>query len=476
MGVEVQLDASAANKMFKSLIQMTLIDPPEVAASRRRQLYSNHLTQLQVQYLDDLASARRLSSTTLPAASQSDAISKYSSMILESKVGGEENTDIVMSSLRFSSGVLSPSNSGGRVYVNMSTPLTATEALDEDIVPYHIQLTVSSTQKSDVKVSFGILSQVGYGDSGANFTSNPATLQITDLSVCGSVGCTALITMPNLESTLYYGNNVDVRQQKKYITFCNGTSSVHNYYCPLSPFGSRNLDISVNCNRTFIGNITSRCPYVRSRPSCQMILPSSLSSGLIRTTGSSCKLQNFTSTLVTCKCSLSSKVSRRRLSSVGNEFQFTTETDTQTIQIQSQYSVQPSPTHAPTSKPTYAPTTPEPTYEPGDPTPKPTLEPTYEPTRKPTHRPTVFFEAVTIEVLQTVNGLDASDFDTPDKLRSNGRIIVLAVVNTINNANGWSIQEEDVELISVSSARRRRLLSSNVNIKYKVTGGAVGMP
>jgi hypothetical protein len=28
----------------------------------------------------------------------------------------------------------------------------------------------------------------------------------------------------------------------------------------------------------------------------------------------------------------------------------------------------------------------------------------------------------------------------------------------------------------VSSARRGRLLSSNVNIKYKVTGGAVGMP
>jgi len=110
--------------------------------------------------------------------------------------------------------------------------------------------------------------------------------------------------------------------------------------------------------------------------------------------------------------------------------------------------------------------------------PAPTSKPTFgagEPTPQPSLKPTNNYPVVTIEVVQTVNGLDATDFDTPDKLASNGRIIVLAVMDMINTAiPSGHVNENDVELLSVTSARRR-LLSNGVVIKYRVTAGGAGL-
>ena len=110
--------------------------------------------------------------------------------------------------------------------------------------------------------------------------------------------------------------------------------------------------------------------------------------------------------------------------------------------------------------------------------PAPTSKPTFvagEPTPQPSFKPTNNYPVVKIEVVQTVNGLDASDFDTPDKLASNGRMIVLAVMDMINTAiPSGQVNENDVELLSVSSARRR-LLSNGVVIKYRVTAGGTGL-
>ena len=112
---------------------------------------------------------------------------------------------------------------------------------------------------------------------------------------------------------------------------------------------------------------------------------------------------------------------------------------------------------APTSKPTFVA---------GEPTPQPSFKPS---------KPTNTYPVVTIEVVQTVNGLDATDFDTPDKLASNGRMIVLAVMDMINTAiPSGQVNENDVELLSVSSARRR-LLSNGVVIRYRVTAGGTGL-
>ena len=81
--------------------------------------------------------------------------------------------------------------------------------------------------------------------------------------------------------------------------------------------------------------------------------------------------------------------------------------------------------------------------------PAPTSKPTFgagEPTPQPSLKPTNNYPVVTIEVVQTVNGLDATDFDTPDKLASNGRIIVLAVMDMINTAiPSGHVNENDVE-------------------------------
>ena len=89
---------------------------------------------------------------------------------------------------------------------------------------------------------------------------------------------------------------------------------------------------------------------------------------------------------------------------------------------------------------------------------------------------------VTIKVTQKLEGLDASDFDTNVKLKTNGRIIVLAIVSILNSiSSDWNIIEEDVSLISAQSTNRRldtysrRSLSSSLNIIYQITAGVSGL-
>jgi len=109
----------------------------------------------------------------------------------------------------------------------------------------------------------------------------------------------------------------------------------------------------------------------------------------------------------------------------------------------------------------------------------PTSSPSAVPSSKPTLRPTRG-TVVTAEVSQNIDGLDASDFDTPEKLTTNGIVIVLAIVETISSiSSDWSVQEKDTDLLSVQSARRlttkRKLQSSSISITYQVTAGASGL-
>ena len=447
IGTQVKLLPSSAKSLFSSLVKMTTIDSPQVAASRRL-LYSNYKTTAQVEKLDLHTFGRELSSElqsdSSTAALQSAASTKFERLILQSMVSGQASIDVVEGAVRFTSGVPVPTlNGSGMALVTMSTPLTLSESI-EGVKPFKLQLSAANNG-DDIKLGVGIISKLGYGSLGSNFLSNPMTLLVDDMSVCNSrSGCKVQITMQNNVAMNYVGQNVNVSSLQQRTTICNGTFSSHVYPCQGST-DSIKLNVTAVCQSKWKGNITSTCPYIKSYPSCKMLVPSSLLSGTVQTISDPCTLKSFTATSTTCECRLSSQYSRRRLSSSGNDFQFTQTSQTTTVQVSAQFVTQ------------------------ADPTTSPTFAPSYRPTPS---------ETVTLDVTQKITGLDVSDFSSPDLLSKNGRVIALAVVMSINNATGWSLVEYDVQLKSVGAARRlnsyRSLLQSSVSVNYLVTAYASG--
>ena len=245
MGVKVQLDATSASSLFGTLADMTLIEPPDAVARKMRRLYAKYLSQSKLSELEAIASRRQLSSQQYPAAMQTNAVNKYSELILESLIDGQENVDIVETSLRFTSGVSKSTSAAG---VNLTSPLSTAEKL-QDISPYHVQLIVGSDQTSVVKSSFGVVSKRGFGDAGEDLSVNPANLYIGDMSVCGT-GCRALITMPNIAPKTYIGNSVDVKKQAMHETYCDGSDYTVHYECEGST-ADIDLDLYVKCERYY---------------------------------------------------------------------------------------------------------------------------------------------------------------------------------------------------------------------------------
>ena len=531
MGTELRLLPDKVNNLFSSFVDLTVIHPPSVVAKKRLLLKSDDVSKGHIENVNMIASRRSLSSESNVAALQTTASSKFGQIILQSMVSGQENLDTIESVLRFSSGVASTSQNVIGTYVNMSTPLTKGESI-EGKKPFSLQLYVTSGNTDGVKLSVGMISESGYGERAKAFISNPMTLLVGDMSVCNSKsGCKVLITMQNNVVMEYKGQDVVIEKQKKYLTRCNGTASTHKYQCTGSTVDI-DLDLKVVCDSDWIGNITSTCPYIKSGPSCKMIIPSTLSSAAFTTTSNPCTLKSYTATTTTCECTVSSEFSRRRLSTSGNDFQFTQESQSSKIEIEAQIVKQPDPTAnptfapsispAPTANPTFAPNSPAPTanptfapsispaptanptfapsYDVGSPTPQPTIAPTANPTVQPTIAPTASptkqptmtptvkptstlrptpRDTVTIEVSQSIGGLNVDDYDTPEERKTNGRMIVLAVLATLNNQTGLSLVEDDIKIISVASARRlntyRDLLSASITVNYQVTGYANGL-
>ena len=243
MGIEVQLDASSAIDLFGTLVDMTLIEPPDAVARKMLKLYAKYLSQSKLSELETIASRRQLSSQQYPAAIQTSAVNKYSELVLESLIDGQKNVDVVETSLRFTSGVSKITDAAG---VNLTSPLSPAEKL-QDISPYHVQLIVGSDQTSIVKSSFGVVNKRGFGDAGKDFSVNPANLFIGDMSVCGA-GCRAIITMPNIAPKTYIGHSIDVNKQAMHETYCDGSDYTVHYACEGST-ADLDLDLYVKCER-----------------------------------------------------------------------------------------------------------------------------------------------------------------------------------------------------------------------------------
>jgi hypothetical protein len=104
-----------------------------------------------------------------------------------------------------------------------------------------------------------------------------------------------------------------------------------------------------------------------------------------------------------------------------------------------------------------------------EPNPKPTPIPTSIPTSKLTSKPTSKNQYyIEVQVAQSIIGIDYNDFDTPAKVSTNGRVIVLAVQKTINKATSWDLEEKNIKIDKISSSARRKL-AGGINVEYTIT-------
>jgi len=89
---------------------------------------------------------------------------------------------------------------------------------------------------------------------------------------------------------------------------------------------------------------------------------------------------------------------------------------------------------------------------------------------QPSKQPTTAINnlVVLLQVSQSIIGINYNDFNTPTKVTSNGRLITVGVVNTLNHANGWTLSASDVNLDQVSSTTRRKLVDG-ISIAYTTT-------
>jgi hypothetical protein len=99
--------------------------------------------------------------------------------------------------------------------------------------------------------------------------------------------------------------------------------------------------------------------------------------------------------------------------------------------------------------------------------------PTQQPTQK-AKSPTASYIPVSVQVTQQVDGFSYTDLDSDNEIKTNGRVIIIAVKNIINQANSWSLTESDITLDSVSSSSRRYLVAG-ITVTYTITGGQVGV-
>jgi hypothetical protein len=197
MGVDVKLSPIYATSLFESLLDMSLIpSSSSSSSSSSRALYSKLIDKSSHNDIVYITHRRLTTSDSIIAALQTDASSKYGSIILQSMVSGQANIETIESSLRFTSSVPSKSTNTIGTYVNLTTPLTYIETI-KGIVPFSVQLYISATNKNDVKLSTGIINEKGYGDIANEFSTSPMTLLIEDMSVCGTTGCKALVTLQN---------------------------------------------------------------------------------------------------------------------------------------------------------------------------------------------------------------------------------------------------------------------------------------
>jgi hypothetical protein len=231
-----------------------------------------------------LADADQLSATTrrLSTYPQLDLAQSYALFVLEFMVFGQNDVtsvngqfSLLCSYGSFSDGILA-----------VSTVLSTEESYYGVLAD---SISISNSVGLDSTKVFVIRANaVNYGTLGSLFYSNPVIVWNNESAACE--GCGLSLELQNINSVTYPNITVGAN----YTTMCfEGVVLSHVYPCS-------NGNMTVSCNGTYNGFISSQCPYNVTQPSCAALADDALYNGL-------CTTDDFSSDSTTCSCTLDSK-------------------------------------------------------------------------------------------------------------------------------------------------------------------------
>ena len=337
----------------------------------------------------------------------------FGTLLVQQQGLGESEFSEVLNSLRLK----------GEAVPITDTKLIITPALSDleaivEVGTSSITMSVGNNVM-DLNVATGVINGRTYGQG---YISDAIALIIDDTNKCSSSACQFLLKLKNYDSKHYVNEDIDVESISN-ITVCDkGISKTVVYNC------GDGSNRTVSCNGTFVGYIKSTCPYAASKPSCNLLLGSSLLSKPYNGLHDQCQLQSYDSVSTTCLCNISSTLSSgRRLSSSSSLGSY----------------------HFIASE-TYYVNYPELDYN-----------------NKATPSPTMPGYTTVLTVQQTFIGLDVRDFDNPTSLAKNGNIIKLSLAAAI----GFQLTKDSIVILSVSSGlkRNRQLLAASSTFIYTIT-------
>jgi hypothetical protein len=198
----------------------------------------------------------------------------------------------------------------GQGSILLNTPLTASETFSGAISDVFSLETVAGV--SNVKVSILLVKQAIFDTKLALAVhSNPITLTLPDLSVCSATGCAFAMVLQSVVSVAYKNSSSTA---PSFVTHCDFKNKPFNttYSCP------DNLSVTAFCDGLSSGQeITSRCPYLITKPNCGRLLSSTSS-----VSDDICTMESYTSMQTTCQCQVPIPLiidgSRRRLNTVSS--------------------------------------------------------------------------------------------------------------------------------------------------------------
>ena len=246
---------------------------------------------------------RRLDESTEVSTTQADSLTgllqSYSTLLTTSMVPGQEPSDMVGSTYKFSAGVYeSQTVSSPDTVCESSMAVTLPSKLSEQLLgveSHAIAVPSCSYDSSDSGSSRSISLISTSADLYDNdlFIGNPISVEMSSYPCSASApeGCTIELLIPRnsdaITSLPEEMSNSDVQQ----ITCEDGDYSKHFFDCPSTP------GISIQCNGTY-ATVSATCPTITAEPSCSVLLSSN-------TFGyDNCKVVNYTATTVSCLCSL----------------------------------------------------------------------------------------------------------------------------------------------------------------------------
>ena len=246
--------------------------------------------------------------TPTPTQHQADSLTgllkNYSTLLTSNMVPGQQPSDMVGSTYKFSAGVFEAETvSSPHDICNSSMSVTLPSKLSDQLLgveSHAIAVPSCSYDSSDSgsSRSISVISTSANLYDNDRFIGNPLSVEMSSYPCSASApeGCTIELMIPRNAGAITSlpeesESSSDASQTPQEIICEDGDYSEHFFDCPATPY------LSVQCNGTY-ATVSAVCPTVTAEPSCSVLL-SSNSFG-----NDNCKVVNYTDTTVSCLCSL----------------------------------------------------------------------------------------------------------------------------------------------------------------------------